>query len=201
VTAVRYKKKVWNALGWTTETLELSPRLGEGICFFSNVSMQTPKKLVPAAFPAWVRRPGSHADHSRSSAEVLNARNYTSTPTLSFNAWCVVKCTGAITVTVGFLRKQGKKLFESDLNPWRKSLLRRRFQKRLCVHEQTNIKYTQLLSIDYALCSEDKNRRQTRNVPIISRCSNIRLGISPREFQLFLRINDILYRRHRVALP
>jgi hypothetical protein len=53
---------------------------------------QSPIQWVPGALSLGVKRPGREADHSPpSSAEVNNARSYTSTPQYVFMAWCLVK--------------------------------------------------------------------------------------------------------------
>jgi hypothetical protein len=82
-----------------------------GMCF-SKLSTPTigsnqrPKKWVPVAFSRWVTRPVRYADHSRSSAEVMNAPSYISTPTLACMAWCEANCRDICTVTVGLSAEQ-----------------------------------------------------------------------------------------------
>jgi hypothetical protein len=53
---------------------------------------QPPIQWVPGALSSGVKQPGHEADHTPpSSADVKNARNYTSTPQYAFVAWCSVK--------------------------------------------------------------------------------------------------------------
>jgi hypothetical protein len=69
-----------------------------GIFLFATVSRpalgptQPPIQWAPGALFLEVKWPGRKADHSPpSSAEVKNARSYTSTPQYVFMAWCLVK--------------------------------------------------------------------------------------------------------------
>jgi hypothetical protein len=56
------------------------------------LSIQPPIQWVPGTLSPRVKRPGREADHSPpSSAEVMNAWRYTSTPKYVFMAWCLVK--------------------------------------------------------------------------------------------------------------
>jgi hypothetical protein len=67
-----------------------------GIFLFSTVTRtvlgptQPPIQWVPVVLSLGVKRPGCKADHSPpSSAEVKNARSYTSTPQYVFKSWCL----------------------------------------------------------------------------------------------------------------
>jgi hypothetical protein len=54
---------------------------------------QPPVQLLPLVtetISSWIKRPGLECDHSPTSNDNLkNARNYTSTPTYVFMAWCL----------------------------------------------------------------------------------------------------------------
>jgi hypothetical protein len=87
------------ATGWMIGGFE--SQKGLGIFLFATVSrpalgpIRPPIQKVPGALSLGINRPGREADHSpTSSAEVKNARSYTSTPTSAFMAWCSVKAKG-----------------------------------------------------------------------------------------------------------
>jgi hypothetical protein len=62
---------------------------------------QPPIQWVPGSLSLTVKRPGREADHSLpSSAEVKNARNYTSTPLYVFMERCLVKHRDNFTFTL-----------------------------------------------------------------------------------------------------
>jgi hypothetical protein len=70
------------------------PWQGQEIALVSKVSRQGlgPSQRVQEATSEGINRPGREANHSPpSSAEVKNARNYTSTPPYVFMAWCSIK--------------------------------------------------------------------------------------------------------------
>jgi hypothetical protein len=82
---------------------------GLGIILFTTVSgtalgpTQPPIQWVPAALSLEVKRPGREAYHSPpSSAEVMNAWNYTFTPQYVFMAWCLVKHRDDFTFTLQY---------------------------------------------------------------------------------------------------
>jgi hypothetical protein len=85
-------------MGWTIGVLGFDSRRGLGTFLFTTASgtvlgtTQSPIQWVPGVLSLGVKRPGHEIDHSPpSSAEVKNARNYTSTPQYVFMAWCLVK--------------------------------------------------------------------------------------------------------------
>jgi hypothetical protein len=78
--------------------LGFDSRRGLGIFLFTTLSRtalgitQPPIQWIPGTLSLGVKRLGHEADHSLpSSAEVKNARRYTSTPPYVFVAWCLVK--------------------------------------------------------------------------------------------------------------
>jgi hypothetical protein len=88
------------ALGWTIGVLWFDSRRGLRIFLFTTASRtalgptQPPIQWVPGALSLGVKRSGHEADHSPLfSAEVKNARSYTSTPLYIFMALCLVKHT------------------------------------------------------------------------------------------------------------
>jgi hypothetical protein len=88
-------------------------------------SIQPPIHWVPRALSLGVKRPVCEADHSPpTSAEVKNARSYTSTPQYVFMAWCLVKHMDNFTFTFTFLntlihlqdaKQHGMKIYENKL--------------------------------------------------------------------------------------
>jgi hypothetical protein len=68
----------------------LDSRHGQGfLCLFHHVQIPSG---VPGALSLRVKRPGREANHSSpSSAEVMNALSYSSTPPYVFMAWSLIK--------------------------------------------------------------------------------------------------------------
>jgi hypothetical protein len=86
------------ALGYWLDGRVYESRQRVGIFLFTTVSRpaleptQPPIQWVSGVLYLGAKRPQREADHSTlSSAQVKNARSYTSTPPDAFMAWCSVK--------------------------------------------------------------------------------------------------------------
>jgi hypothetical protein len=83
-----------------------------------------PTQWILGALSLGVKHPVSEADHSPpSSAEVKNARSYTSTPQYAFMAWCSIKAQGQLyfylTLPKRYLDIQKERLLLKDVVPVR----------------------------------------------------------------------------------
>jgi hypothetical protein len=94
-------------LGYELDDWGFVSRQGLGIFLFTTESrpalgpIQPPIQWVPGTLSLGLKRPGCEADHlSPSIAEVKNARKYTSTPPYVFMAWCLIKHSGKVILTL-----------------------------------------------------------------------------------------------------
>jgi hypothetical protein len=96
--SVKAQARLYLYLTYVLDDRGFESREGLRIILFTTASRpalgptQHPTQSIPGALSLGEKRPGREADHSsRSSAEVKNARTYTSPPQYAFMSWCSVK--------------------------------------------------------------------------------------------------------------